>query len=1001
MKISALLKEHSLVVLSVLFQLAALLMMALDPEPHGFGILTLWIAPILLIIGLILPAVALARFAALKDWKKKLSTSPYKSLGFLMVFGISFITYFLTLEPTASLWDCSETIAAAYKLQVPHTPGTPLTLLIGRLFSMLAFDDVTRVAWCVNLMAGFFSALAVGFAYLITWHFGKRIIPSRWPLIFGSIGGALCLTFSDSFWFSAVEAETYGPSVFFMVFLIWLTIKGAEHEGAARKRHVYLLSYLVGLSYCIHPMCILILPVCFLIWRFRAPNQSWKQMGISFLMGVVSILFISKVIAVDLYEWAFQLDLLLVNQLSMPFYSGVFLLLVLLVTVSILLWKKFTKSRAIVVCIWLVIAGFTPYLMLFIRSGQMPPINEFTPNNLAKIKPYMNRESYPGRPLVFGPYYDAKITEVNHKAKSYVKEEDGYKMVGEVPEYVYEQGRKTLLPRIYSNDPNHMATYQRWTGLSKGEKPRFSDNLKFMMHYQIGHMYGRYLMWNFAGRISDVQHAGWQAPWHGLPDRSAMSYNRASNQYFMIPFLLGLLGMFFQLRRDRNDFITNLSFFLITGLLLTLYLNGTPNEPRERDYIYVGSYVAFSIWIGLGMMAIMHRLSTKAVPYLGAFLLIIPVWMAYQNLDDHNRSGRTFQTAYTRTVLGSCDPGAILFTGGDNDTFPLWYIQDVEGFRTDVRVKVLSYFNADWYIDQLSRTYYDSPDFNLTLRTGDNQYGPYDPVYVQERMQAPIDWGKYMEAIRQKSPQLRIQGANSELYFIPSRKINIRTSKGSLQVNLNGSYLPKSEMAILDLIYSNDWERPIYFNFTSLNTLNIDLKPYVVQEGLVYRLKPERYIGDELPMDLEQSYEHLVVNADYSNLGNERVYFNYEDYQARMINPLRFAFNQLINSYAESGNQKKVLELSQFAYENFYFDHLEPSYADVQLSAFLNATDQKEKARNLIHRLNAYFVDKIGRQLKMGEEPERNDVLVLQESVRILKDPEVKQRYDALLASMK
>jgi len=988
-------------VLAVIFQLAALLMMAFDAAPHGLGVLTLWIAPVVLIIGLALPAIALIRFPSMSEWINIVKDHPLKMVGFLTSILIAFVTYLLTLEPTASLWDCSETIAAAYKLQVPHTPGTPLTLLLGRLFSMLAFGDVAKVAWYINLMSGFFSALAVGIVFLITWYFGERLLQSKVVLLMGSLGGALSLGFSDSFWFSAVEAETYGPSVFFMVFLIWLTIQGSGLKGSSRKNRIFLISYLFGLAFCIHPMSILILPVCFIIWRSANHQQSWSQMALSFGLGLGFILMISRVVAVGLFEWAFQLDLFLVNEMSMPFYSGILLLIGLVVGISLVLWKRYPQAKVSLIAVGLIIAGFSPYFMLFVRSSQLPSINEFTPNNLAKIKPYMNRESYPGRPLLYGPYFDAKIDDMNTKAFSYIKEGDHYQKVGEIPEYHYEEGRQTFMPRIYSNDPAHVQTYQQWTGLQKGEKPKFSDNLRFMIQYQLGHMFGRYLLWNFAGRVSDIQHADWVRPLEGIADRSAISYNRANNQYFMLPLLFGLIGLLFQSKRDRNGWVANMAFFLITGLILTIYLNGTPNEPRERDYIYVGSYVAFTIWIGLGIMAIGAQLQKWRLSYLSGFLLLLPVWMLYQNWDDHDRSGRTFQMDYARSVLNSCEPGAVLFTGGDNDTFPLWYLQEVEGFRTDVRVKVLSYFNADWYINQLSRQYYDSPPLKLTLKKGENQYGPYDPVYIQERFDKPIDWGKYMQALKDRNPKLMFKNGSSELFFLPSRNLKINISEVELKLKVSGSYLPKSEMAILDIIQSNDWERPVYFNFTSINSLHIDLKSYVVNEGLVYKLTPERHHAGDIPIDLERAYQNMVVDADYSNLSNPEVYFNYEDYQARMIDPLRFAFNTLINGLFEQGNEARAKDVIQFAIEHFYSDHLKPSYAYVQMSQLLASTGRKDDSKKLLKRVYDYYQERIRGQLAREEKPERNDVLVLGESVRFLGDSGSKRRYNELIDQLK
>ncbi|MEO9871584.1 glycosyltransferase family 117 protein [Ekhidna sp.] len=1001
MKINAINRKGIYFIIGFALQLVALLMMALDPEPHGFGMLTLGVGSIVLMTGILLPVFGMVSIRSMDEWPAYFKKEPLQNAGLLIVFFTSFITYLLTLEPTASLWDCSEMIAAAYKLQVPHTPGTPLTLLMGRLFSMLALGDVTRVAWYVNLMSAFFSAGAVGFTFLISWYLGGKLFKNQRVLFAGSFGGALCLAFSDSFWFSAVEAETYGPSIFCMMLLIWLSKEGSKLSETDQQKRIKLLSYLTGLSYCVHPMCILVLPVCFLIWRGNM-SFNWKSIAISFGLGVASILIISKVVAVDLFEWIFRLDLLLVNNWYFPFYSGLFLLALLVASITFIVWNKFPVSRIVVTSAMLVIAGFTPYIMLFVRSAQHPPINEFSPSNLAKIKPYMNRESYPSRPLLYGPYFDAQIDEVSPKAKSYIVNEGRYEEVGEISTYHYQDDRMTILPRIYSNDHNHMETYRKWTNLSVGEKPRFGDNLTFMWKYQLGHMYGRYMMWNFAGRSSDVQHAEWLTPWKGLANRSAIDYNRANNQYFMIPILLGLLGFIIQSKKDRNGFMTQLSFFLITGVLLVMYLNGTPNEPRERDYIYVGSYVAFSIWIGLGIMSLSHIVKNKKVVYLSAFIAFcVPAWMFYQNLDDHNRSNRTFQIDHARNVLNSCDEGAVLFTGADNDTFPLWYLQEVEDFRTDVRVMVLSYFNADWYINQLSRAYYDSPPFNLTLKYNENQYGPYEPLYIREVMNSPISWGKYMDALKADNPQLKVKNASGDYYhFLPSKQISLTTSKGPIDFSVKANYLAKNELAILDLLYSNGWDRPIYFNYTSMNSINIDIQPYLSQEGMIYKWTPHRSSSEGTQMNLEKSYENLVKNADYSNLANEDIYFNQEDYEARMIAPIKFAFNQLIRSYLEQDNRRRAEELANFAYQKLYFEHLKPSYADVQLGHVFLLLKREKESEELINRVFLYYYDRLSLQLASAEAISRNDLLVLQESAPLLRDTNLIQKYQKLVSKL-
>ncbi len=983
--------------LAGLLQVAALVMMKVDPVAHGFGVLTLWVAPIVFMVGLFLPVVGLAHFPSMAQWLKYIQKNAWQSVGFVVSLGVSFSAYLMTLEPTASIWDCSETIAAAYKLQVPHTPGTPLTLLFGRIFAMLAMGNVEQVAWSVNMMSGFFSALAVGVVFLIIWYLGSKLVVSKVALWVGSISGALCLAYSDTFWFSAVEAETYGPSTFCTVLLIWLSLRMEALEATAKRNSVLLISYLTGLSYCIHPMSILVLPVCFVLWRSQRSGTTWKHIALYFAVGMVVIFIISRLIAVHLFEWAFLLDLLLVNQFSLPFYSGVWVLVVFLLSLGIILWKKLPQTRMAILCFALVLAGFSPYLMLFIRSTHMPPINEFVPGDLAKIKPYMNRESYPGRPLLYGPYYDASIVDVSTKAKSYVVDMGEYKEVGEVPQYHYGSNRLTIFPRMYSTDPTHIRSYQQWTGLGQDEPPRFSHNLQFLIHYQLGHMYLRYLLWNFAGRRGDVLHAGWARPWDGCKLSASTGHQRkAFNQYFAIPLVLGLIGMFIQSRKDPLGFGANLVFFLVTGLILAIYLNVTPSEPRERDYIYVGSFVAFGVWIGLGGCWLAEVLGQMKLRPMSWLLVMVPLWMGYQNWDDHNRSNRTFQMDYARAMLESCEKNAVLFTGADNDTFPLWYLQEVEGVRTDVRVMVMSYFNTDWYINQLTRPYYDSPEFDLTLKTGENEYGPYDPVYLQERTRRPIVWSNYLQALNERSPSLMFKNRDSDLFLLPSRKLIIKSSAGDMDLTVSGSYLPKSEMAILDLVLSNDWQRPIYFNYTSINSLKVDLKKYVVQEGLLYRLTPTKHASHEIPLDPDKSYQNLIQQMDYSNLSDPDVYLNFEDYHARMINPLRFALQALIQHYLDAGEKEKALEVAGFTYDKLYRDHLRPSFGAIQLSQLMRAFGRGGESAHLLNGVFEYYMDEVKDQLSRGEAPARHELVMLQEAARLLGDDVVLKEFNEL-----
>jgi hypothetical protein len=969
-------KDTLLFIFSILLIIVGYTLMATDADPNGFGSPTLLFAPPLLLMGFLLP---IAGICGTQSGANSLLVKTGKNAVGLFVFLLSLSVYSATLEPTASLWDCSDFIASSFKLQVPHTPGTPLSLLMAKVFSLPAFDDPGRVAVFINFMSAFFSSLTIWLVYHIIHRIGDSMTPKATAsravlLIAAALTGSLCLAFSDSFWYSAVEAETYGAACFVLVLLFWLILEGQDLPREDRSRRMVLIFYLSGLGYCVHPMCLLALPVLPLVW-FRTGSSSRFIPLILFAAGMLIVLSISRLVAVGLFEILFFSDLFAVNTLHLPFYSGIFIAMLSAVTVTWYLLQRFQKHAATVWSVVFLVIGFAPYLMLFIRSNHNPPIDESNPENLAMIKSYMNRESYPSSPLLFGPYFDAQVDAVRTRKTIYHPGETRYEISGTLPTYHYEQERSTILPRMYSNDPNHIAAYRSWTGMSDSERPGFSQNLVFMFNYQIGYMYLRYVLWNFAGREGDRQGADWLTPWDGLGRFDATVNNRANNQYFMIPLLAGFVGMWFQWRRNARSFFVVLAFFLATGLVLALYLNSTPNEPRERDYIYVGSYIAYSIWIGLSLpgLATTPVGKRKTSMHVAAVMMVcMPFWMLVQNYDDHDRSGRTFQVDHAKNVLRGCAPNAILFTGGDNDTFPLWYVQEVEGFRTDVRVMVLSYLNTDWYINQLRKSYYESPAFKLTLdENAYRQYGPNDVLYVNEKIKGPIDAAKYLALLQQGHSSLNVQTGQGDSYnILPSKTLAVPildqpfTKVGQLQtpslnIHVSNNYMQKNALAIMDLIVSNRWTRPVYFNFTSLNTCGLELERHVVQEGNLYRLVPALHEGDDIAVDTESSYENLVEHADYSNLADPTVYFNYEDFQARMITPIRQSFNSLAEALLAGGDDARAMTALQFAVDRLYYPHLDPSYTNLQAAAMLHALGDRRRARALAVSLLAYQQQKL------------------------------------------
>ena len=1007
--------DYRVFVMSLLLILSAYIMMGMDPVENGFGVLTLWIAPPVLLTGFLLPVAGILGLQNIRSVRLKLNT--IKHIAGLGVFIVALTTYLLTLEPTASLWDCSEFIASAFKLQVPHTPGTPLSLLIGRLFTMLAGSDVTRVAWTLNAMSGLFSAMTVLVLYHIIYHLSQRLFAETETnrdrmSIAGSVCGSLSLTFCDTFWFSAVEAETYGAACFFLVLLVFMIMKGVELNEPFRSRWLVLICYTGGLAYCIHPMCVLALPLLPFVWSTRDKTLTIKNTLLPVAVGLLMVLSVNRVIGIGTFELAFAFDRYFVNSLGLPFYSGALFLGLIIVAVCIYLLKNFSGLRPYTWSFIFLMVGFMPYIMLFVRSNQDPPIDETNPEDLAMIKAYMNRESYPSSPLIYGQYFDAQVEEITVKKNIYHRTENDYSYSGIMPEYRYQTSRSTVLPRMHSNDPDHVESYRLWAGLKKDEKPDFIDNVSFLFTYQLGHMYMRYLMFNFAGRESDQQNDDWLRPWSPLHISDNVWFeNKARNQYWMLPLLLGLAGIYIQARKDRKGFVSVSVFFLITGVILALYLNSPPVEPRERDYIYVGSFIAYCIWIGLGISAIYYGIKKLSwAPAISATVaLCIPILIVWQTYDDHDRSGRTYQVDNARNLLSSCAPNSILFTGGDNDTFPLWYLQEVEGFRTDVRVMVLSYMNTDWYINQLRKAYYNSPAFKFTLdRENYLQYGPNDVLYIQESIKNGIDLKKYLELLKVGNPALRVQASTGDSYnILPSKSLRLKidtpvlsplaalavstnptvTSNevpSEISFHVNGNYLQKNALAILDLLVSNGWTRPIYFNYTSLNTAGMMLDNHVVQEGNVYRLAPLESKNGQISIDRDLMYQNLIEKADYSNLLKKGVYYNYEDYHARMITPVRQSLNQLAIEYLKAGEMETADKVMQFALDKLYPDHLIPSYTNLQAADILFTLNRNDAAATLCTQAFDYAYEHLVYARSAGRAPENLDVFLAENAAEIL-----------------
>jgi hypothetical protein len=900
-----------------------------------------------------------------------------------LAFGVALITYWLTMEETASYWDCGEFIAVSYKLQVPHPPGAPLFLLMGRFFSFLAMGDVTKVAYWINFMSVLASAFTILFLFWSITLFGRKVMGIKndseitdtktWVLMGAGLVGALAYTFSDSFWFSAVEAEVYAMSSFFTAFVVWGILKWDVIEDESKaNRWLLLMAYMVGLSIGVHLLNLVTLPALGLIYYFKKfKTTTW---GIIATLGISGslVLFINDFIVPGLPTLAGHFEVFFVNTLGLFFGSGAlvfFLLLIGSLIYGIYITQKLQRVvlNTFILATTFILIGYASYTTVIIRSNYDTLINENAPKDIMTFIRYLKREQYGSRPLLFGPYFTARPIDVEYGAPVYTKGKDKYEIADRKFTYVYEPGQETILPRAWSSD--QAAAYQSILGLQDGEKPTFGQNLYFMFQHQIGTMYMRYFMWNFAGRESDEQGADWLKPsewFKKVP--AALAENKGRNNFFMIPFVLGLIGMFYQFVKDTKNFAVVALLFVMLGVAIVVYLNSPPTEPRERDYIYAGSYYAFAFWIGLAVIGIFEVISSvikngKAAAIAATLIgLSAPALMAAGGWDDHNRHNRFFSVDSAANYLNSCEEQAVIYTGGDNDTFPLWYAQEVEGIRTDMRAVVLSYYNTDWYIEQTMRQAYESKPIPYTLTAKQyRQGGPNDYLPFADFKMKSIDAKEYITALSKDLPQLRDGDRNlvpSKVFTLDINKADLR-ARGiipknldsllvdQMQIRLTKGALEKKDLAILDFLVTNNWERPIYLNNTSLSQINIDLSPYAVQEGNAYRILPVRNPRKdrEYLVDTDKAYDNMINKFRYRGLDDESVYFN-EDYRGFVLNH-RSALNSLAQALIDENKMEKANKVIEFSLTKMPdrvvpYDHTATTTVDL-----LFQLGQKEKALEL------------------------------------------------------
>ena len=938
------------------------------------------------------------------------------------VFFIAALTYALTIEPTTSYWDCGEFITVGYKLQIGHPPGAPFYMLFGRFFSLFA-SDASQVARNINLFSALASAFTILFLFWTITHLAKKIILKKghepkageMAVMIGSgIVGALAYAFSDTFWFSAVEAEVYAFSSLFTALVFWAILKW---ENAADDRHssrwLVLIAYLMGLSIGVHLLNLLAIPAIVFVYYFKKYETTKKGVLFASAISVMILGVLIYGIIPGIVKIASYFELAFVNGLGLPFKTG--FLFYAVVLISLIIWGiiySIRKNRVILntilLCFTFIILGYTSFTVIVIRSMSDPPMDQNSPDNVFSLLYYLNREQYGDRPLIYGQYYTAPITGEKAGSASYIQQDGRYVISMENILYEYDKQFKTLFPRMYSSESSHIREYEEWGKVrgrrishrnTRGEretivKPSFTENLRFFFRYQLGHMYGRYFMWNFAGRQNDTQgHGGildgnWISgirfldelrlgPQDMLPE--AALKNKARNTYYLLPLLFGILGLLYQLKKQKNDFWVVFLLFFFTGIAIVIYLNQTPLQPRERDYAYAGSFYAFSIWIGLGVLYLSHLLEKHRKTLLTSLLvtilcvILVPGIMAKENWNDHDRSDRYTARDFAFNYLNSCAPNAILFTYGDNDTFPLWYAQEVEGLRTDVRVVNLSYLSADWYIDQMKRKVYDSEPLPISLTKEQYVQGKRDGVYILERVDGSQNLGRMIDFVASDDPRTKIPlNSGEQIDYLPSRKLRIPVDTDQVlgngtvtpeladqivtaiewELRSEQSFLSKSDLILLDILATNNWERPVYFAITVPQNNYLNLDDYLQVDGLALRLVPVRHSSDTWQSGRVHSgilYEKMMNQFVWGGIENYKLYL--DETNQRMIATHRSNFSRLAQQLVDEGKKDSAIavldkSLEIIPHEVLPFDFMILSFIEAYYKA-----GEYEKAGKLADEL--------------------------------------------------
>ena len=932
------------------------------------------------------------------------------------VFAAAACVYLLTMEPVASLWDCSEFIATSYKLEVGHPPGAPLFMMLARIATLFAFGNPDYVGITVNAMNSFASAFCILFLFWTITHLGRRLgtrdgapltQSATWAVLGAGLVGALAYTFTDTFWFSAAEGEVYALSSMFTALVVWLMLKWEEQaDEPGALRWIVLIAYLMGLSIGVHILNLLTIPALALIWYFRRTERvTFKGAFVALAAGCAVLVGINNLIIPYTVWLGAMVDVFFVNTLGLPVNSGMALFALLLIGgTGWLAWlahkRGYVLWNTLLLCVTMILVGYSSYASVTIRAAANPPMNSNNPSNPHALLALLNRDQYGDRPLLYGAYYSApKGDGYKYKHLYYLGEDGRYHSTKLISGYVYAPEFMHFFPRMW-NSLKSERDYRQWAAyrtkidvlrdedgeiirdadgrpergrvLDYGRKhyyedydgethsivePTFAENLHYFFNYQLSYMYWRYFLWNFVGRQSDIQASGstltdgnwlsgigwidryFTGPQEGLPREVAG--NKGRNTYYFLPFLLGLLGLLYQLNRDQRNFSVVMLLFIMTGIALVVYFNTSPGEPRERDYVYAGSFYAFCIWVGFGVLALysflgslLHKRTVATAAAATLVGLAVPAVLGAENWDDHDRSHRYMSRDIGWNYLMNTLPNSIILNYGDNDTFPLWANQEIYGVRPDVRVMNTSYLGGEWYIDEMKTRANEAPGVPFSLPKSKYTH-TNDWVPVMNRIDRPLTLKEVMEFIRSEDSrtQLRLDNGTPEgemVDYIPSRRLALPVNKehavasgivreedrdkmvDTVYFTLSKSAIDKSQLMLLDMLASFDWQRPIYMTQPYM-FYDLGLQDYLQFDGYAYRFvpifTPMKDVGNIGRIDPDYAAPMLLETFRYGNLADPRVYVDYFTQYNLNSSHARASFARVAKALLEQGRTEEAVAL--------------------------------------------------------------------------------------------